>query len=108
MMNGIDLVIKYSNMKKFLKNTNLLITGEGKIDHQSLSGKVVGSLVEIAKKNKIPMLLIAGTAELNKKSILNKHPIIQLMDPGNDLVKTMKNSKQILLKKTEGYFLQEV
>ena len=108
MMNGIDLVIKYSNIKKFLKNTNLLITGEGKIDHQSLSGKVVGSLVEIANKNKVPVLLIAGTAELYKKSTLNKYPLIELMDPGNDLVKTMKNSKQILLNKTEGLFQQEI
>jgi glycerate kinase len=85
-----------------------LITGEGKIDHQSLSGKVVGSLVEIANKNKVPVLLIAGTAELYKKSTLNKYPLIELMDPGNDLVKTMKNSKQILLNKTEGLFQQEI
>lgn len=107
MMNGIDLVIKYSNINKLLKKTNILITGEGKIDNQSISGKVVGRLVEIANKNKIPVLLIAGKAELYKNSMLNKYPIIQLMDPGNDLVKTMKNSKQILFKKTEGYFLQE-
>lgn len=107
MMNGIDLVIKYSNIKKLLNKTNLLVTGEGKIDNQSISGKVVGRLVEIANKNKIPVLLIAGKAELNKNSMLHKYPLIQLMDPGNDLVKTMKNAKKILLNKSEGYFLNE-
>ena len=108
MMNGIDLVIKYSSINKFLKKTNLLVTGEGKIDNQSISGKVVGSLVEIANKNKIPVLLIAGMTEFPNKSPLNSHPIIQLVDAANDQVKAMKNAKKILFKKTQDFFLNPV
>jgi glycerate kinase len=108
MMNGIDLVIKYSNIKKQLKKTNLLITGEGKIDNQSISGKVVGSLVEISNKNMVPVLLIAGISEISKKSPLIKHPHIQLLDSDNNLFNAIKHAKKILFKKTKGHFLNLV
>ena len=105
MMNGIDLVIKYSNINKLLKKTNLLITGEGKIDNQSISGKVVGSLVEIANKNKVSVLLIAGMSEISIKSPLNKYPLIKLLDSDNDLTKAINNAQKILFKKTKDHFL---
>jgi glycerate kinase len=105
MMNGIHLVMKYSEIRKQLIKADLLITGEGKIDNQSLSGKVVGSLVEMANKKNVPVLLIAGMSEISTKSPLINHPFIQLIDSDNDLFKAIMNAKKILFKKTKDHFL---
>ncbi len=104
MKNGIDLILKYSGIKKHIKKADLLITGEGKIDNQSLNGKVVGSLVEIAEAHKAKVLLVAGMVDLSKRAILKKYEFIQLMEQKIDLKTSMSKARQILFKKTAKYF----
>lgn len=105
MMNGIDLILKYSGIKKNLKNANLLITGEGKIDNQSLSGKVVGNLIKLTKEHKTKVLLVAGMSELTPGSILNKYEMVQLLSSKNSLKYTMTNAKSILHHKVASFFI---
>lgn len=104
MLNGIDLVIKYSGINKQLKNTDLLITGEGKIDHQSMSGKVVGSLALLATEKKVPILLVAGMAEIDPKSPFSKLELITLLDSTKSLKKSILHAKSILADKIACYF----
>ncbi len=105
MMKGIDLVLQTSNITKSIQNADLLITGEGKIDNQSLSGKVVGSLVEMAKINATPVLLIAGIIDLPSKSELKKLPIIQLADKRHTIKYSISNAAIILHSKVQDYFI---
>lgn len=104
MINGIDMILKYSGIKKSLKKSNLLITGEGKIDNQSLSGKVVGSLIKLTKEHKTNVLLVAGIIDLSKSPLLRYNNFIQLLDPNMDLKYAMENAPSILQKKTLEYF----
>ena len=59
---GIDLVLKLYDFEKELADCDLLITGEGSFDNQSLMGKAVGGVIEKANKKNhtsqsIPSLL---------------------------------------------------
>ena len=47
-------------MEKNIENSDLVITGEGKIDLQTLNGKTIMGLAKIAKRNKVPVIAIAG------------------------------------------------
>ena len=105
MIKGIDLVLQNSKIAKAIKVADLLITGEGKIDNQSMSGKVVGSLVEMANRNTTPVLLIAGITDLPNKSKLNQLPIIQLLDNKRSIKYTMTNAARILYRKVQDYFI---
>ena len=60
MMSGIDLIIDNSQLEKNIKNADLVITGEGKIDRQTLFGKTVLGVARIAKKHQVPVIAIAG------------------------------------------------
>lgn len=104
MINGIDLILKYSGIKNSLKKSNLLITGEGKIDNQSLSGKVVGSLIKLTKEHKTKVLLVAGIIDLSKSPLLRHNNFIQLLDQNMDLKFAMEKAPSILQKKTLEYF----
>ena len=57
---GIDTVIEYVGLEEKLQGADLLITGEGKVDGQSLQGKVVFGVANIAKKYDVPVCVIAG------------------------------------------------
>lgn len=61
---GIDTVLELVEFEKVAQDANLIITGEGKLDEQSLRGKVVVGVAEKAKKLKAPVLAVVGDADL--------------------------------------------
>ena len=60
---GADLLLEYSHFEKHLTNADLIITGEGSIDRQSLMGKIPGKVLQIAQKHQVPVIAIAGIAK---------------------------------------------
>ena len=58
---GIDLVLDLTDFDEHVKQADLVITGEGRIDFQSALGKVPVGVAERAKKvRNVPVVAIAG------------------------------------------------
>ncbi len=57
---GIDAVLDAVEFEALAKGCDLILTGEGKFDSQSLSGKVCIGLAKRAKALHIPVIVIAG------------------------------------------------
>jgi len=57
---GIDIVIEASKLEGHLKGADLVITGEGKIDGQTIYGKTPIGVARTAKKYGIPVIGIGG------------------------------------------------
>ena len=60
---GADLLLELSQFESKIENADLIITGEGRIDRQSLMGKIPGKILEIGKRKGIPVIAIAGCVE---------------------------------------------
>lgn len=58
---GIDVVLELVDFEEILQGADLVITGEGRIDSQSLSGKAPAGVGAAAKKKDIPCIAIAGS-----------------------------------------------
>lgn len=58
---GIETVLDAVNFNELLIDSSLVITGEGKIDSQSLRGKVVIGVAKRAKAQNVPVVAIVGT-----------------------------------------------
>lgn len=58
---GIDIVTKKINLDYLISECDLIFTGEGRIDSQTLGGKTVSGVVDIAKKHKKPVVAIGGS-----------------------------------------------
>lgn len=69
LIKGIDYTLDLINFDNIKNRYNYIITGEGKIDEQSLSGKVIFEIVQRASKVKV--ILVSGKVEISKK-ILDK------------------------------------
>ena len=52
---------KKLGLEQRIEQSDLVISGEGRIDASSLQGKVIGSLINTCKKHKKPLWLIAGS-----------------------------------------------
>ena len=78
---GIDLLLDALQFRQKAEGADLIITGEGKADRQSLMGKVPSGLLREAQALHIPIVLIAGAvedqAQLNQagfKAVLSIQP----------------------------------
>lgn len=60
---GIDTVLDTVDFDNIISGADLIITGEGKIDGQSLRGKVVIGVAKRAKKQNVPVISVVGGAE---------------------------------------------
>jgi glycerate kinase len=57
---GVDIVIEATNLSQIVADADLVITGEGKIDGQTIFGKTPIGVAKTAKKYGVPVVGIAG------------------------------------------------
>jgi glycerate kinase len=63
MQMGIETVLDTVNFSSVITEANIIFTGEGKIDTQSLRGKVVIGVAGRAKEKGIPVIALVGGAD---------------------------------------------
>ena len=57
---GFDLVAEEVGLDDSLDGADLVVTGEGLLDDQSVDGKVVGGVIELAESFDVPVLVVVG------------------------------------------------
>ncbi|PIL58164.1 glycerate kinase, partial [Acinetobacter baumannii] len=58
---GVKVVAELNQLEHKISNADWVMTGEGKFDQQTLSGKTVFGVSQIAKAHNVPVIVIAGT-----------------------------------------------
>ncbi|MDO5291541.1 MAG: glycerate kinase [bacterium] len=64
---GIQLVLKETNLEEYVKDADLVITGEGRLDGQTAMGKAPIGVAQLAKKHNKPVLAFAGCVTQDAK-----------------------------------------
>jgi len=67
LQSGINLVKELVDFEEKIKNADWIITGEGKLDSQTLSGKTILGVLESAKKHQISVAALCGSLSLSKE-----------------------------------------
>jgi len=63
MRSGFEVVSDAVRIEEAIQSCDLVITGEGKLDEQSLSGKGPFGLARLAKKHGVPTIALAGAVD---------------------------------------------
>ena len=66
---GAHLIAEHTGTAGEIARCDLLITGEGRLDDQSVHGKVVGSLAALARTDGVPVLVLAGQVALDQRAL---------------------------------------
>lgn len=61
---GVDMVLDAIDFDRIIRGADLVITGEGKIDYQTVKGKTAAGVLARAKAQDIPVVAIAGRVEM--------------------------------------------
>ncbi len=97
LVNGIEYFLTLTGFDRALERTDLVITGEGSIDEQTLQGKGPFGVAERAKRKGLPVIALAGRVPLEENINLKKYFDVLLSighQPGNlnsALAETKKN-----------------
>ena len=82
---GVQIILEKLNFEQHLLTTDLVITGEGRFDSQSLRGKAPMGVIDYVRKHKCSIFVIAGSTE-NDEILENKYDIDKLFSIiSNDL-----------------------
>ena len=69
LLSGIDLIKELVNFDEKIKGADWIITGEGKLDFQTLSGKTVNGVLESAVLQKIKVAVFCGWIALPQDAL---------------------------------------
>lgn len=98
MTRGIDVVLTYSNFHEEVRNASLVLTGEGQVDGQTVSGKTPFGVAQAAQKVGVPTIILAGAVgegieSLYRHGVVSIHSIVnqpmsleEAMDQASQLI----------------------
>lgn len=69
---GIDVILDTINFDELVSKADIVFTGEGKFDSQSLHGKVVMGVANRSQKYKTPVIVVTGAIGENIQEAYNK------------------------------------
>ena len=62
---GVGIVMEQTGIEEEIEKADLVITGEGKVDEQTLQGKVIKGLADLCRKYKAPLAVVCGTLSIS-------------------------------------------
>lgn len=71
LVGGIDAVMQLTGLKAKTEGVDWVITGEGRLDDQSLDGKVVSGVARLARASGAKVAVIAGACTLSDAAMSN-------------------------------------
>ena len=95
---GFESIATLTNLEEQIKNADWVISGEGKLDEQSLEGKVISGIATLCKKHQKPLALFVGKNELTfmQMNELNAKYIFSISDVAENFEDAMFNGEKYL------------
>ncbi|SNY95340.1 glycerate kinase [Flagellimonas pacifica] len=69
LLSGIDLIKEIANFDNTIEGADWIITGEGQLDNQTLSGKTIVGVIQSAKARNIPVAAFCGSIDVSIEEI---------------------------------------
>ena len=95
---GIIEIMNLISLEERLKDADLVITEEGRIDNQSVYGKAPVGIAKMAKKYNIPVIAVVGSSARNLEEIYKNgiDLVLDIINEPMDLDKAIKDVKELL------------
>jgi glycerate kinase len=105
---GVQLIKKVANFDNQIEGADWIITGEGKLDTQTMSGKTIQGVLSSAKAQNINVVAFCGAIDLQGKEPqdFGVHYADAMMTYAIDVKDAMSNSKQYLSLMTKNFIVE--
>ena len=98
---GIKFLIDFVGLESLIRESDLVITGEGKMDQQTLSGKVVKGIADLSKIHDKPLVAIVGKNELTNSEIsaMGHNKVVTLINGNTTEQHALENTFALVKKR---------
>ncbi|MEX3447198.1 glycerate kinase [Staphylococcus warneri] len=95
---GIDVVLEETHFKSRIKDADLVITGEGKLDYQTIFGKTPIGVAQVAKQFNLPVIAIGGSLGERYEAVYDHgiDSVLSIMNQPMDLQYALDNGPTLL------------
>ncbi len=96
---GTEMVFEAVGFDAQLAECDLIFTGEGRLDSQTVRGKVIAQVVRRAKLRDIPVIALAGSVEDGAEDALRAEGLtaaFSILDRSWDTIEAMRNGYALL------------
>jgi glycerate kinase len=102
LVNGIDHFLTLTGFDEALAKSDLVITGEGSIDEQTLQGKGPFGVASKAKLKGLPVIALAGKVPSQENGQLSEYfdVLLAIGNQPTDIASAIKNTEQNLIRTT--------
>jgi glycerate kinase len=100
---GIDYIVRTTALEEKIRKADLVITGEGKIDAQTFSGKVVSEVTKLSVRAGKPVVALCGKSDLTEAQVSAQgvSRLITLVDASTPVQSAMKDAEALIVRKIE-------
>lgn len=95
---GTKTLIEITGLEEKIRHTDLIITGEGKFDGQSINGKLIDGICAIARKQQVPVWMVCGVSQISDEQItdLGISRIITLTNEETSVQYAIENAESLI------------
>jgi len=95
---GSTIMIEATGLRQRLAGADLCITGEGRLDTQSLSGKAPIAVARLCKELGVPCVALVGSAGDGAEAALNEglHRYVEIRDPLLPVEDSIRRAAQLM------------
>ena len=98
---GFEVVAEAADFESKMKNADVVITGEGSLDRQTLEGKTAAGIAGLARKLGKPVFAVAGCTDGDRQVRELFDGVYVLGQPGMSENEKMKRSAELLREKAQ-------
>ena len=92
---GASTLMSLVGCEEALRKADVVITGEGSFDHQSLSGKITGAVIEQARSAGVPVVVVCGVS--SDVEVPDGVEVWQLIDKAHDTRDSLERTSELLV-----------
>jgi glycerate kinase len=101
-LSGTNAILEMLDVESKIKQNDIIITGEGKFDQQTLEGKLIKGILDICDKYNKPIGIICGVSTQTKEKIENTNVVVKQIKTNLISEKdSIKNAEYYIVKRAE-------
>lgn len=95
---GVDLLMKMIQFDALVENADYVITSEGKIDEQTLGGKLILGVAQVAQRHSVPCIAFVGNLSIDEMILrdLGISAVIPIVDRPMTLDEALRDGGNLL------------
>ncbi len=95
---GVELLLEQSGFRAQLADTDLVITGEGQLDSQTIHGKTPHGIARVAREYNVPTIAFAGSLNADDFMLHDAgfQAVLPIMDKPMSLEEALARAKQLV------------